>query len=259
MSIVSVSSSSRSSGDVNSFVLNLTDPLRDVKIIKSMFITVPYTWYTIMAGINDKIYITVAGPTTYTATLTQGNYTKVTIVVEFQTQFNAAYVPDNNFTCTLTALTDKLTINHTTTAYTLSFATNTTASARKLIGLTEADHASTTGIGTNEYVIGDMLLDITGGYRNLFVRSIGIGRSNSYKDSQRSSYILVVPIEGNQGDIITFQAQGDNWAICYPDQQGRSFQELDFALFFDDGNKVPLNNMDWRMSFRYYSLNKVPK
>lgn len=247
---ISISSRDRTSGNSNDFKIKLTTPIEDIRFLKSVTVTIPVTWYTVMSGINDKIYITVAGPTTYTATLTEGNYTFANLIVEVQTQINAAYTPDNNFTVTQSALTEKITVTHSGTNFQLTWSTNTTASARKLLGFSETD--TTSGLSSTSDIIPKLSHDDT-----LFIRSQALASGMSWACSEKKQFILTIPVNGNFGDIFSYQSQGDNWIIYYRDSRGKNLSDIDLGLYFEDCETlVPLNGADWRISFQLYPVNR---
>ena len=204
----SFNSKNKGSGQSTSdFSLKLNQPIEDVRMIKGMQVNIPYSWYMVMTGINDKIYITVAGPTTYTATLTQGNYTITALEIEIQTQLNAAYTPDNLFTVAYDdVLLYKVTITHGATAFSLSFATNTTASARKLIGFSKTDTAlALSHLGDEVYNVSH---DST-----LYLRSYALSRLGGYVNGEVKPFIMPIPVQGQFGDRILWRALGESWNL----------------------------------------------
>jgi len=243
--VISISSSDRSRGSINNFTVKFVNPVTDVRRIKSMQVSLPYTWYTVMAGINDKIYITVTGPTTYSATLTEGNYTNTQLWTETATQINAAYTPDNLFTVTENTTTRKVTVTHGTTNFQLTFAANTTASARKLLGFNATDTtAGTSSLAPNIY-------NLTGD-NTLFIKSRALSLGNAIIGNERASIILPVPVTGSSGNIISFRSLGETWDLEYFQRDGKTFDEIDLALYFEDlDTLVPMNGHDWRISFQY--------
>ncbi len=116
MDIVSISSYNKTSGDNNDFEIRYGNPISNVRGFKLLNIIIPSTYYMVMSGINDKIYI-YAGAVLYTATLTEGNYDTSSFPTHIQTQINAAYTPDNNFSVSLSSITEKFTITHTGELY----------------------------------------------------------------------------------------------------------------------------------------------
>jgi len=251
---ISISSNNRTSGNVNDYKIKLTNPIENIRRLTSMQVSIPYSWYTVMSGINDKIYIK-AGVTTYTATLTEGNYSGGalgTFITEVQTQINSAYIPDNLFTVTFTVLTEKITITHASTNFTIVFGTNIIASARKLLGFnaTDTSPAGLTFTGNNVY-------SLTGD-DTIFIKSRALSGGVSYLANDRASFIIPIPVAGVFGSTIVFRAQGEEWDIHYSDQMGKTFDRIDLSVYFEDGTTlVPLNGLDWRMSFQITeSVNK---
>ena len=85
---------------------------------------------------NNKVYIN-ENSNNLTATLTNGFYDSNDFKTELQSQMNA--VCSGTITITLDNNTGKLTISNDTNNFYFTFATNTTASARKLMGFNESD------------------------------------------------------------------------------------------------------------------------
>jgi len=240
---VTISSKDLTSGNRSNFVVRFAAPLERISRIKIEQVMIPATWFTIMSGINDKIYIYVA-TVLYTATLTEGVYTATSLNAEMQTQMNAAYTPDNNFTVTLSALTYKYTFTHSGTNFQLTFATNTTATARKLLGFDEED--TTAGLSveaTNVYNLGHS--------ENLYIISNTLGINLCMVGNVKNKIIFVTPANANFGTYITYIAGHENeWGINY--RHGQSFHDCDFKLVFDDlTTEVPLNGNDWSITMLY--------
>jgi hypothetical protein len=243
---ISISSKdATSSNSTMDFRILLNTPIENVRSIKSVHVTMPLAFYTVMSGINDKIYITAAS-VTYTATLSSQLYANFTaLATEVQTQLNAAYTPDNNFTCTYSATTHKFTISHSATNFQLTFATNTTASARRLIGFSQADTAS--GLSSISDISPNMQYSDT-----IFIRSNELSNNNSWVGSERKGFIFSFPLDGNFGDTITYQSQGDDWSIYYYDQGGKYIRDIDIQVVFEDLTTiVPNRGGDIRLTFLF--------
>jgi len=246
---VSISSSDRTYGAINSFTIKYSNPIEYIRKIKSMQVSIPYSWYTVMTGINDIIYFLVGG-VTYIATLTQGNYTGGalgTFLTEVQTQINTAYVPDNLYVVTLDPLLELFTITHPTASTSMVFGTNTAQSARKLLGFSAVDLVA--GLTQTSQNVYSLTHDDT-----IFLRSATLANDSNRLANQKTSFILPIPVTGTFGDTIIFRAQGENWDITYSDDKGRSFNEIMLGLYFEDGTTlVPLNGLEWRFSFQAMS------
>lgn len=241
---ISMSSKDRSYGNINDFTIKLSDAIDDIRGIKSMQVSLPYQWYTVMTGINDKIYFEVGG-SPYTATLTEGNYTSTTLATEVASAMNTIYLPDNLFTCTLSTLTYKYTITHGATNFTLEFGTNTTAAATRLLGYNAVDTSlSTSHEADNIFTLRHA--------DTIFLKSRDLAQTQSIIGDNTGSFILPIPVTGNFGDIISWKSNGDDWFIHYRDDKGKTIPQMDFGLYFEDlTTLVPLNGLDWRISFRY--------
>lgn len=245
---ITLSSKDRTSGSSQNPIFKLSPPIQNIRLIKSFQVVLNYSWYNVMTGINDKIYITVAGPTTYTATLTQGNYANFTAFVTMaQTAINTAYTPDNNFTLTYSTTTNKMTLTHSATNFQLTFGTNTTGSARRLLGFSASD--TTSGLSATSDLLASLTHDDT-----LFIKSRALASTYSYASNSattRNNMILPIPINNGSGGLIVFRALGEDWVIVYNESGGRTLTEIDLGVYFEDmSTLVPLNGMDWRITFQ---------
>ena len=87
---------------------------------------------------NNKVYFDEGGGT-LTATLTNGNYFQSDFTTELQTQLNA--IGADTYTCTYSNTTGKITVVDTTGTFGFVFLTNTTNTARYLLGLEEENQS----------------------------------------------------------------------------------------------------------------------
>ncbi len=86
-------------------------------------VAIPHSWYSIISGINDKLYFITNYNSTnlgYIATLTSQNYTGSELATEIATQMNAEYTTlTDNFSASFSVL--KQTITITSAEGTLAF------------------------------------------------------------------------------------------------------------------------------------------
>ncbi|MBW2975395.1 hypothetical protein KY366_06770 [Candidatus Woesearchaeota archaeon] len=241
---IHISSEALTSGDSNDFTIKFTNPIENVRVMKISSVVVPVAWYTVEEGINDRIYFN-AGSTDYTATLTGGQvYTASTLLAEVQTQMNSAYTPDNNFTVTLSSTTNKYTITHSSTNFSLTFATNTSRSARILLGFSETDTTAATS------QTGDGMFNL--GYKEtIFVLSNKLANGNGYVNNKKTSNVIFPLIcDESFGSYMSYTGEDNGWVIKY--SPSRSFSEMDFKLTFSDcSTKVPLNGLHWSMNLQF--------
>ena len=97
---------------------------------------------------NNKVYFTESS-ILKTATLTNGYYTQSELATQLQTQMNSA--GSNTYTITFNSNTYQYTISSTGN-FGFQFATNTTASARKLIGYSLANKTESTSSTSNNVI-----------------------------------------------------------------------------------------------------------
>lgn len=242
---ISLSSKDRTSGNLNDFEIKFNSPIENVRRINSVQIVLPYSWYTVMTGVNDKIYFTSA-TVAYVATLTQGMYTVSALTTHVQTQINAAHTPDNNFTVALdNVTTKKFTISHASVAFTLTFATNTTASARGLLGYNETDTASATSH------VADVRYNLTHD-STIFVKSFALSSTAAYVGNKKRAFVIPIVVNTNPGGSVLYEANGEFWPLQFSDSDGRSFNSIDLALYFEDGTTLVPIQTDWRINFQYF-------
>ncbi len=78
-------------------------------------VSIPHSWYSIISGINDKLYFVVNYLATnigFIATITSQNYTGSELATEIATQMNAEYTTlTDNFSATFSVLKQTITIN----------------------------------------------------------------------------------------------------------------------------------------------------
>ncbi len=71
-------------------------------------VAIPHSWYSVISGINDKLYFVVtydSNVTGFIATITSQNYTGSELATEIATQMNAEYTTLNdNFSATFSVL-----------------------------------------------------------------------------------------------------------------------------------------------------------
>lgn len=241
-----VSSSDRTSGTHSDFKVKLNHPIERIQKLFLETIIIPKTWYTIMSGINDTLPFEVAAAD-FTATLVEGVYSAADLATEIQTQMNSAYTPDNLFVVTVSTLTKKFTITHSSASSTLEFATRPTAIVASTIGFNSVDTASaTTHVADNVYNLSFST--------RLFILSKNLG-SSYYRDPDNDlDLIFVFPVSGGFGDFQTYQNQGQGWFITF--DKWKNSRVIDIQLTFSDGSTiVPLNGLDMTLVFSYETDN----
>lgn len=241
MRTILINSDNRTNGTAENFNVRLNQGF-SCEGYKLKHAQIAGTWYVVMTGINDKFYIN-AGSTDYTATLTQGDYTYLTLLTELQTQLNASYTPDNDFTVTFDTLTNKYTVTHSATDFIITFGTNTTASANKLFGFAQTD-TTETATHTADYIFNLRHSE------NIIIASSELTGETLYQKDRTCQCIGVIPINGGYMDIISY----DNNADEIVKFNTRYIDDIDIKIYFDDENMtlIPLNGGRVSLYFNIY-------
>jgi len=240
ISHISLTSSDRSnsSDSVSNFSYRLPNPIRDCIGVAIDCINFPVTYYTVMTGINDTIVIDVSS-TDYTATLDPGIYTIAELVTEAQTQIRAAYTVDNLHAVALDATTQKITISHSSTSFSIEW--STTGSAYKLMGFNNSDtSAATSHVAPN-------IFNLTHGNFVHIISNKLTPQNNIIGNNWRNT-LFILPLDQDFGTFKTYINQGQNFAYTY--SSPLNLYEIDLKLEFEDGNEIPLNGVDWSISIR---------
>ncbi len=233
--LVIISSKVRISGTSNNLqltapeLLNGTYELTNFTLINSL--------YNVVAGENDKIYFTHTVDGILVATLTPGNYTSTTLVVEIAAQMDAASTA--NYTVAYSANTGKITFTPSSSTFGFTFATNTTATARYLLGKDAVDDVAASSI-VSENVIDLKLHDFI---------AIKIAQDNNthvtLPDGTECSFIIPI---GNAsfGSVIGYTRNGNFGQFI----KFNNVNTLDIEMFAADGDTLDLNGLEWSMGVK---------
>lgn len=175
---------------------------------------------------NNKIYINENG-TDYTVTLTNGYYDFNSLQSHLQTQITSTI--SGTMTVTTDSNTNKYTFSNTITFY-FTFGTNTTNSARKLIGFNQIDGTtSTTQTSDNP-------IDLNN-HKSFFINI----SENDDRDIIGTSYFntsLFISGEGGFGDIIRYKnVDNFNQFVKF-----RNTKTLEFSFHDINNNTIDLNS-----------------
>ena len=243
---ISLSSKDRTntSDNVSNYTFRLANPIRDVIAISIDSINFPISYYTVMTGINDTIVVEQSS-VEYTATLVQGNYTAAELAAEAQTRIRAAFSPDNLHTVVFTALTQKFVIATGGSAFTINWS-NSTANADKLFGFNNTDTASATShTAPNIFNLSHTNF--------IYIISNKLSSTSNIVGSKNKNTIFVLNQNASFGSFVSYENQGMNWILKYSEE--KNLYEIDLKVEFEDENEVPMNGIDWSISFRILRTN----
>jgi len=215
-------------------------------------ITIPHSWDTVIANINDKLYFklqetnAVPAPTEYhcIATIAAGSYIGPDLATEIQTKMNAqaqtASTFANIFTCTYIPKTNKIQISiRTDPVDVLAFRivtqpelktidwTGTPFDRNKPNDINEVisnlDNFSTRYNAVIPYMSGSLYLQP---FNNIYIHATNIGNYNSIGCQNERTIVKKVPVSADRGSMIFDQCVLMN---DYNDCSGQTVKTLFFS------------------------------
>lgn len=196
-------------------------------------------FYTIQAGLNDKIYWN-DNSTNHTTTITPGIYATSgsnNIATEIGTQMTADTSAGATVTAAFDAISQKLTITSDQN-FLLKFGTNTASSAAKTLGFTNADTSADT-TATASY------LSNLGGPTSVNIR-IAESDITTWVNGQGQYGSILLPMNVSQG-ALKYYARDD-----FPQFIGfsRPVSQLNIVITDTSGNTISQNGSEWEMAIR---------
>ena len=211
--------------------------------------TIPYSFYNVRTGVNDKVYYTSAG-SDGDITLTHGNYSATGLASELKTKIEAVV-----HAAPVTIVYSRETIKFGyTIAGIASFIfrfSETTASASDLLGFYDGeDTAMTIGVNT----LSSKAIDLNDSIHGLYIRQ-NIATKGTLDNEQGtfSNILARLPISTNAGGII-FYSPSDNdheTMVSAP-----LIQTIGVKLTDDRNRAIDLNGLHWQMSFKISYIHK---
>ena len=116
------------------YLMMLHTPIRNVYSVKLTSVEFPNTFYEFDSNtyVNTSMIVTVSS-TTYTITISDGNYTTVALLTTaLQTALNTAF-GGTNFTVACNPVSNKITISNSSSNFTMQFVTTITNSSGQVI------------------------------------------------------------------------------------------------------------------------------
>lgn len=196
-------------------------------------ITIPYTQYVVDTH-NQNIYFQENG-VDVNAVLTPGFYNATDLATEIESVMNAAGA--NTYSVTNNTLTYTFTIARTAGAVTFNFTwgTNTSNSARKLMGFSAADTtAGTTVTSDNAYNLAEP-----------YAFSLRIEGASLERKTDQLYSTLTIPTAVQGGTLIHYKFD-PNEVLPFTIPSG-SLNAVRFHLVDIDNNSVDLHGADWHL------------
>lgn len=236
--LIILESKNRSSGSINSFKISLPEITTNGTYLFTSF-SMTNNLYNVVSGENNKIYINHSVDGDQVLTLTPGNYTENDLIVEIKTQLDS--ISAVVYTVTYSDTTGKLTISPDSGNIYFTFGTNTTDSARVLMGFNESDGiAAASQISDNpidiklhDYIVLKIIQD---GYQYVTLNG---GTEAS----------VIIPIDGNIafGGAIHY-TNNLNYAQYF--KFSSALTSLDIELYASDGDMLDTNGTEFAFSMK---------
>lgn len=224
---------SSSTGSHN-FRLQLTTPIEngDYELVS---VSMPNSFY-VVNDTNNKIYFT-DDSTARTATLTNGYYSTSTLPTEIKSAMETANSSFQTYTVSYSSSTSKFTVSAAGN-FTFDFASNTSNSARKLLGMNATDDSAATSHTS------DNIVDLSGP-RIVCIQLNMAG--DTLRNSQDDLYCdLYVPMDVDFGEFKYYKPNNEEKQIV----RFNLTSNITVRLVDENNNELDLNGLDWEMILR---------
>ena len=231
-------------------------------------VAIPHSWYSVISGINDKLYfiITYDGNTTgFIATITSQNYTGSELATEIANQMNAEYTTlTDNFAAAFNVLKQTITITSVEGTLTFRILTETeiesdlngtysfptyTASNPADINGKVLKQTGNTSVGVTSFTSGFIDLQPI---KNIYIYCSNLSTFTTVSPDGGSGVIKKVPVTQDTGYYIFDNVMNNN---DYVDVSRLSIRTLHFQLKDKLGNVIPLNGSTWSASIVFAKNN----
>ena len=207
--------------------------------------TIPYSFYNVRSGVNDKIYYQIAG-VDYVLTLTAGNFSATGLASVLKN-----HIENNGATAVISYSRETLKYGFTITGvanFTFKFAGRTDG-AQDLLGLFEEDKTIPIGVET----FSEKAIDLNDSIHGLYIRqNIATKGCLDNEDGTFSNILERLPITTNAGGIIFYSGVGEHATmVSVP-----AIQTIGIKLTDDRNRAIDLNGLHFQMSLKIAYIHK---
>lgn len=208
--------------------------------------TIPYSFYNVRNGVNDKIYYNMGG-VDYILTLDSGNYSATGLASTLKT-----HIDSNGGTATISYSRESLkyTFNIAGVAnFDFTFEGKTDG-ANELLGIYNVNYNIPIGVDTKS----EKAIDLNDSIHGLYIRqNIATKGTLDNEEGTFSNILARLPITTNAGGIIFFSPSDHDHEtmVSVP-----VIQTIGIKLTDDRNRAIDLNGLHWQMSLKISYIHK---
>ena len=208
--------------------------------------TIPYSFYNVRSGVNDKVYYEVAG-VPKVLTLRAGNFSATGLASTLKTDFE-----NNGVTTTISYSRETLKFGFTLSgvaSFNFKFAGQTDG-ANELLGLYVEDKNIPIGVET----FSEKAIDLNDSIHGLYIRqNIATKGTLDNEEGTFSNILARLPITTNAGGIIFFNAghTDHETMVSIP-----AIQTIGIKLTDDRNRAIDLNGLHFQLSLKISYIHK---
>jgi len=247
-----------SSGFTTDFNYEITDslicPENQKMLVSCIGATIPYTFYNIRTGVNDKVRFQVnSSSTSYEVFLDAGNYNTSSFATEFNTKVNTGLTASAG-----TTLTISLSYDFQKMKYKVSYPTTDGGNTHILLDFSTGKNCAVEVGGDSNAVPTAFLeasflpnvADLNGSIHGLYIRTDLMSNAVYDSESKSLSHILArIPIRVNFGGVIFYESfEGVNHKIELDSQH---INRIRIRLTDERNRLINLNGLNFTLSLLF--------
>lgn len=209
--------------------------------------TIPYSFYNVRNGVNDKVYYQINNGGIQNFSLTSGNFSATGLATFIKTQLD---LTAGTFTISYSRETMKYTFSYTGATQFAFLFDGKTDGANELLGLYAEDFSISPATAT----LSTKAIDLNDSIHGLYIRqNIATKGTLDNEEGTFSNILARLPITTNAGGIIFFDASHSDHEsmVSVP-----AIQTIGVKLTDDRNRAIDLNGLHWQMSMKIAYIHK---
>lgn len=205
--------------------------------------SIPNTAYIVNSR-NNKVYFETDADGALTATIANGDYTGTTLATELSTKMSL--LSSSAITVTYSSSTGKLSFVIAAGTLRVKFATNTTYSARKLLGFNAEDTTAAASFDSTN------IIDLST-FKHYFIniKELPMANKSVQTNIDERNGDFVIPIESS---FLEFDYRGNSEIQIIRLDGYRHFHYLTVEIKDQDGNYVDFNGAHWILHLEFAEM-----